>query len=211
MSTKRFLMPSQEVMFKIWLDGAKYDKWGWVIYRCSYGDEQAWTNFRRIMEESMHSRIAESDELTIADRLEWTYIEDRTALEGASPDQVRTRFRAWAADPETVRTEQPRARRIMDPLDECRYNLFIHVDDDVLESATRNAFFNLVRGDWKPRPADKFGGEPPYEPVYGCKAENVGWMKVSMGLMKPGLYFDLLCGPDYWYEGYERPPKIKYR
>ncbi|GAW18022.1 hypothetical protein ANO14919_074910 [Xylariales sp. No.14919] len=212
MPTMSFEMPSEEAILRNHLDDLKHDKWGWVIYRCSYGDEQAWTTFRRIIEERMHSSIAESDTPELAERLEWTYIEDPMALEGTSPDQVRTRFKAWVADPEAIRTEQPRTERMVHPLGNPRYKFFIHVDDGVLESATRGAFytfFNLVRGDWEPRPTDESDGEPPHKPIYGCKEENVGWMRLSVDLMDSATYL-WMGGEDYWYREYERPPEIKY-
>ena len=60
------------------------NKWGWVIYRCTYADDQAWARFRALVESQSHESIAESDAPEIANSLEWTWVEDAATLDGAS-------------------------------------------------------------------------------------------------------------------------------
>ncbi|KAH6682179.1 hypothetical protein F5X68DRAFT_242790 [Plectosphaerella plurivora] len=64
---------------KIQQDGA--DKWGWVIYRCSYVKE-----FDAAWEDLKHR---------LADTMDWVFVED-PALEDASIEELRLRFQEWA-------------------------------------------------------------------------------------------------------------------
>jgi hypothetical protein len=75
----------------------KHDKRGFVIYRCTYQDEEAWNRFEQIILENTQEEMQESDAPEVADKLEWTFVEDRAALDGASRTQLRKRFNQWAA------------------------------------------------------------------------------------------------------------------
>src|SRR5271170_1181716 len=103
----------------------KHDKWGWVIYRCTYGDNEAWTLFKKIINQHSREIIADGDTPEAGDSLEWTFVEDRGTLDGASREQLRARFKAWAG--EAIRTEQPQAENDQ-TFGIPRYNFFIQVD-----------------------------------------------------------------------------------
>lgn len=76
----------------------KHDRRGWVIYRCTYGDNEAWARFQQIIHQRSRQTMAASDTPEAADGLEWTVVEDRGALDGASRDQLRACFQTWAAE-----------------------------------------------------------------------------------------------------------------
>jgi hypothetical protein len=48
----------------------KHNKWGWVIYRCTYDDDEAWARFKQIINQRSRKTIAESDTPDAADSLE---------------------------------------------------------------------------------------------------------------------------------------------
>lgn len=75
-----------------------FDKWEWVIYRCSYSDDETWARLRARIEAESRESIAMSDAPEILDHLEWTWLEDRTSLDGISTTELRKRFRKWASD-----------------------------------------------------------------------------------------------------------------
>jgi len=84
-------LPSpQRVIFDC-LKNDKHDKWGWVIYRCTYDDDEGWTRFKQFIIQQSRANITESDTPELADSLEWTFVEDRATLDGASKDQLRSR------------------------------------------------------------------------------------------------------------------------
>lgn len=62
------------------------DKWGWVIYRSSYGDEPAWDRFYEIINPRSRQYVVDSDIPEYAKSLEWTFVEDQRTLEGVPRD-----------------------------------------------------------------------------------------------------------------------------
>lgn len=99
--------PSEERQWQNTIAESKLDKWGWVIYRCTYKDNQAWERFKQNIIETSRRGINESDAPELADRLELTFVEDRT-LEDAPMEQLRARFKEWAAH--ACPKGQPRAK-----------------------------------------------------------------------------------------------------
>ncbi|KAF1949397.1 hypothetical protein CC80DRAFT_429371 [Byssothecium circinans] len=199
------------------------EKWGWVIYRCTYADNTAWTRFRDRVEAISRESIAESDAPEIADRLEWTWVEDPVTLDGASTAALRERFRAWAAD------EVARQPGDYDPVAIPRFNFFVKVDEEALQSVAgaappgmpwpRDSFVKFVDASWESSPVNAGEGqgqeyddsEPEiFEPIDGCIEEDVGWIRISPFMIRTDFY-DVWCGvSDLWNVWYERPPKIVY-
>jgi hypothetical protein len=101
-------LPSAERVTLETLEQSKHDKWGYVIYRCTYRNDRDWNRFKQLVHKRSRENIEESDTPQIAQSLEWTFVEDRDALDGASRAQLRERFNKWAA--QVIATEQPRAQ-----------------------------------------------------------------------------------------------------
>lgn len=215
--------PSPESKIRDWLRRIKHDKWGWVIYRCTYGDDAAWARFKRIIEQRSRREIAESDTPEVADSLEWTFVEDASTLDGASRDQLRARFRAWV--PGAARTEQPRSEDRFVKRNP-RYGLFIQVDEDVLRSVVPapgqppleddwwdEGWVNLVDADWRPLselfPDEVVDDGDVYEPIDGCTEENVGWVRIVPSMVSSRFYVESPDGfTGDWYPVFKRPPEV---
>jgi hypothetical protein len=133
--------------------------------------------------------MQKSDAPEVADKLEWTFVEDRAALDGASRTQLRERFKQWAA--QAIFTEQPRAQAQAqeDPTFGIpRYDYFIQVDEEALQSvlaAPKNdisgkGFVNFVDARWKPL-GDRYSDndDEKFDPIDGCTEENVGWIRIA--------------------------------
>jgi hypothetical protein len=191
----------------------KHDKWGWVIYRTTYGDDEAWSQFQRIINERSRKRMAEPDVLPeVANSLEWTFVSDPTTLDGASRDQLRHRFRAWAAEAE--RTEQPRATdhpKNWNGLRSQRYTYFVQVDEEALRSvvdadpsdAWDVGWVNLVRAEEEPDL-----GRDVKEDVK--EVDDEGWMMISAQMVGPDFYDAIGQMPDNWYAFYSPPPGLVF-
>ncbi|KAK6434550.1 hypothetical protein LTR95_009261, partial [Oleoguttula sp. CCFEE 5521] len=110
----------------------KHDKWGWVIYRCSYEDDVAWERFKQIINQRTRAQILKSDAPEALNTLEWTFVDDRPTLECIPMNQLRSHFNSWAAT--AVQTEQPRATDHILQLSGPRYNYFIQVDEHALNA-----------------------------------------------------------------------------
>lgn len=75
------------------LDG----KWGFVIYRCAYGDDIAWERYLRALADAAREDLGRRGRKDLAEFLEWTIFEDDVSLSGASSQTVRERFTGWTA------------------------------------------------------------------------------------------------------------------
>ncbi|KAI6814026.1 hypothetical protein KC327_g4385 [Hortaea werneckii] len=160
-----------------------------------------------------------SDAPEVADKLEWTFVEDRAALDGASRSQLRERFKQWAA--QAIIAEQPRAQAQAqeDSLFGIpRYNYFIQIDEEALQSvlaAPRNdpsgeGFVNFVDARWNPLgdiyPEDE---DERYDPIDECTEENVGWMRIATMMIDTEWYDAAInFASGGWFVYYLRPPKI---
>ena len=191
----------------------KHDKWGWVIYRCTYGDDEAWTRFQQIINERSRKRMAKPGvPPEVANSLEWTFVSDPTTLDGASRDQLRRRFRAWAAEAE--RTEQPRAadhEKNGNGLRSQRYTYFVQVDEEALRSVVDAnpsdrwdvGWVNLVRADEE----QDFGRDAKEEDVEEAD-DDQGWMMISAHMVGPDFYDAIGQMPENWYAFYSPPPGL---
>ncbi|KAJ8116402.1 hypothetical protein OPT61_g2162 [Boeremia exigua] len=201
------------------LDVLPFEKWGWVIYRCSYADDKAWAKFRARIESHSRTNIAESDAPEIADSLEWKWVEGRASLDGASTTALRDRFRAWVAD-EVAQVAQlpPSPDFEADFTDVSRFMYFIKIDDEVMESLagfleegrwSLEAFVKIVKADWEPS-SDQMGEDADvYEPIEGCTEKDFGWMRIDPMMLNAEFYNAL----DFWKPAWDdmfywRPPKI---
>jgi hypothetical protein len=210
----------------------KHDKWGFVIYRCTYRDDQAWNRFKQIVHTRTQDDMADSDAPEAADSLEWTFVDDRVTLDGASKDQLRARFKQWAAGAivaENLRAEQNQTFGVP------RYRYFVQVDEQALQSVlsapaldpSRKGFVNFVDSQWEPS-SEELPGEhgdededegegdddenvddESYDPIEGCTEENVGWMKIA-AMMIDASFYDISSGFAYgaWHVYYKRPPAM---
>ncbi|KAH7358996.1 hypothetical protein B0T11DRAFT_330726 [Plectosphaerella cucumerina] len=138
-------------------------KWGWVVYRCSYAKEwgPAWEKVKRSIIEDLRQEIAESDTPSIADTMEFIFIED-PSLEGASTEQLQHRFQAWAeAHPDYVYYEGSRSRAT-------RFNFFLKADAELM----RRGDVGLVQG-WPIEPGEE------------------DWIRIDDGDVSTDLYVEL--------------------
>ncbi|KAJ9139006.1 hypothetical protein NKR19_g7646 [Coniochaeta hoffmannii] len=207
-------------------------KWGWVMYRCAYGtagSDEAWARFRHIVEARSARRMARPDVPPgAADALEWNFVSDRDALEGASRDQLRRRFRTWA-DEAAVRERrraQPTGQEdggggkgdVAGGLKSQRYAYFVQVDEEALRSVVDTdpgdrrdvGWVNLVRAD-EEQDFGRGGGGGDGEGD-GMAASEVavdeGWMMIASDMLGPDFYDAIGQMPEYWYSFYAPPPAV---
>jgi hypothetical protein len=213
---------SSHVCIRESLEDLPFDKWGWVIYRCSYADDKTWAQLRTCIESHSREDIAESDAPEIADRLEWTWVEDRASLDGASTAVLRDRFRAWAAD------ELARQPAVKDYEYVSRLKYFIKIDEEAMQSLAGlqekgdlllDGFVKIVKADWEPLHAsdqqaegegdEEFEYRDRCEPIEGCTEKDVGWMRIAPIMINAGFYCALDGYEQAWEDMfYRRPPDI---
>ncbi|KAK0724577.1 hypothetical protein B0H67DRAFT_641094 [Lasiosphaeris hirsuta] len=174
-----------------WL--ARDDKWGWVIYRCSYAKEfdGAWDDLKRRIQQEMRESITnKSDAPGIAETMDFVFVED-PALEGASVEELRCHFQAWARNDNNNNNNNNRTTSFdMDDNTQgsrgSRYEFFLKVDGEGLW----NGHVGLVRA-WPDSPGSE------------------DWMKVRASAVAPALYVQL-DDPEVWYVYYTPPERGVY-
>ncbi|BCR84336.1 uncharacterized protein ACHE_11738A [Aspergillus chevalieri] len=215
-------LESSERSILDYMNQNNYDKWGWVIYRCTYNDDEAWARFKDTVGHQTRQSIAKSKAPELGNKLELTFIENRGTLDNAPKDQLRAHFNTWAA--KAVHTENPRRpRTLYDIYGIPRYNYFVHVDEGALQSVVYPGlhsigYVNLVKADWVPMSEQPAGGklcdeddyfeEEQYEPIDGCCEEDVGWMRLAVENLGAGFYDSMFCLDDMWHVFYKRPPEV---
>lgn len=199
-------------------------KWGWVIYRTAYGDDEAWEFFVQLV--TRHSRydldFAKAPPI-LADTVEWTFVSDRATLDGASRDELRKRFVSWVA--ETEAAYEPReipisvARHQLRP---CRHINFVQVDEASLRSVVDTApaddwdcgWVNLVRcAEGQDYNLDvKYKAElETYQKQLAQAGEEYiteDWVMLAAGDLSIGFYAALGSAPENWHMFYSQPPNL---
>ena len=217
----RTMIPSpQSVMRDFLAQLPEIKKWGWVIYRCTYSDDAAWAKFRDRVEAESRKSIEQSDAPEIAKRLEWTWVEDASALDGASTETLRERFREWTAG-EVARQPGNYLPAVIP-----RFRYFIKIDQEVLDSLavsisrethwSNNTFVKFVDGNWKPLAESQRdleqeddGWEKEFlEPIDGCMEEDVGWIRIAPYMISADFYEVMSGDENQRSTFYERPPRI---
>ncbi|KAH0531012.1 hypothetical protein TsFJ059_005575 [Trichoderma semiorbis] len=190
---------SDERKIQWMLSGSSEEKWGWVIYRCSYKPElqSTWESYKDYVEKKTRKQIAESDAPDIADKLDWAFVED-PELEGALLDELKRRFRAWARSEVKGRFDVDNPPYVRGS----RYEYFIQVDEAALRSLVgnpSNGHVNIVRAWVDPLPPDEATDE------FGDAIDIEDWMKMKSDMIVPYWYL-VLDNPEEWYVEYCPPP-----
>ncbi|KAK5732345.1 hypothetical protein LTR17_010659 [Elasticomyces elasticus] len=209
--------------------------WGFAVYRCTYGDNGAWEQLIVRLHRSICENLREEGVEELIEFLDIPIFEDAKELDGASKDLVRRRFDHWIAteaDKERLNADaQP--IRIQGMGTTPRYSFCLQVDVEALRSVTANAdetpdnrdrggFLNLIAAKWALPSGDELEElrreqeieereiedlyDEGYEAVEGCKMQDVGWMRISIGSVMPGFYAQVLHRD--WEFDYVRPPGI---
>lgn len=134
-----------------------------------------WEKVKLSIIEDLRREIAESDTPSIADTMEFIFIED-PSLEGASIEELQHRFQAWAeAHPDYVYYEGRSRSRAT------RFNFFLKADAELM----RRGDLGLVQG-W------------PYAPG------EEDWIRIDDGDVSTHLYVEL-DNTEMWYIYYTEP------
>ncbi|PVI04320.1 hypothetical protein DM02DRAFT_669142 [Periconia macrospinosa] len=72
-------------------------KLGFVVYRCTYADDEQWNCFMEYLNAQAQSALKEYNLGDLSSRLDWNVQQDPT-LNDASLEQVRDKFRRWTKE-----------------------------------------------------------------------------------------------------------------
>lgn len=71
------------------LEGDEPLRWGFLIYRCSYDDDEKWQRFMDHLNTRVRLNLREEGAEDLFDRIDWAVQEDEQELEGAPSSTVR--------------------------------------------------------------------------------------------------------------------------
>lgn len=110
-------------------------KFGFLIYRCTYSDDAAWTQLLSLIKREAQEVIKElgPGRDWLGAHLEWRVVEDPT-LDGATQEEVKRRFGGWANGvvEEYERTSTDNVRGLP------RFNFCVFVDEKCLASLEKS-------------------------------------------------------------------------
>lgn len=188
------------------LEMLELKRWGFVVYRCTYGSQEKWDKFIALAKHEAYNWLKRwgTEDLALYDKMELTVIEDAETLDGASILDTTRKFQAYV---DGERTEETQGY-------ECtpRYHNFVHVDEESLESVVddekareRIGYFCKVvcPSSVIIRETARLAGE--IEADQDPLDEQVELLdcvkKIPLGSLVP-LYVDLLASQDTWYDIY---------
>ncbi|KAI8939243.1 hypothetical protein NX059_005069 [Plenodomus lindquistii] len=64
-------------------------KWGFVIYRCTYEDDEQWNRFMHHLNTRVRLNLEDDGAEELFERIDWDVQENRKVLDGATPGEVR--------------------------------------------------------------------------------------------------------------------------
>lgn len=148
--------------------------WGWVIYRCTYANDNEFNEFVARLRSNTTEDLQFYNGLDMMETLDFTVFEDKSRFDKASTTLVREQFKQWTA--KAAQQEQNTEAK-----NSQRYRYCLMVDDEVLESVHEDehgiGFVKMIQRDWPLNPPR--AKECDEEPIEGCTWPDVGWMKVE--------------------------------
>ena len=75
--------------FHNWLMKYPDRKWGFVTYRCTYDDDEAWREFMIFLKARVKFTVEGEGAGDIYDRIDWIVIENKETLDGADQKEVK--------------------------------------------------------------------------------------------------------------------------
>lgn len=195
-----------------------YHKWGFVIYRTSYDDDDAFQRYIALLQQEIEEGLDEAGRKELLLQYHnFIIMDDKNLLDGATKVQVRKHFVAWVAEqkaagviPELAlieKTKIPRFNHCIVVDKACMHSLISHeswAPGGETPLAPRVACV-VLDSNWK----SPGTGPAVHPPIENCKKFYVGWMYFNAQIILD-IYND-----NSWrnYEGediqfYTRPPML---
>ncbi|KAF7190961.1 hypothetical protein HII31_08120 [Pseudocercospora fuligena] len=197
-------------------------KFGYVIYRITYDNNEEWEHFmERLWEFAAAALEFALRGHEVEDRFEWDVRDDAAVLSGATKSEVRRLFMDWVDSVDGHRG-MPRYRHCIyadqevvdavlsgeppwteNPDDVFHPRAFVKIVDSLHEDHLRQDAEHETDSEQR---AKMNAGDEGYPDLEGCKRRDVGWYKQSARFLVPRAYHLLMN--DGWYQAYRRPPAI---
>ncbi|KAF9879532.1 hypothetical protein CkaCkLH20_03075 [Colletotrichum karsti] len=201
-----------------------YHTWGFVVYRCTYDDEELWARYLKQLKDFAHEYLVENRRAELLGQyLDFHVIEDRATLENASRQDLRRHFNQWVSNQNLPAGDGFFWSKTVAELP--RFRFFLYVDKQCLDTVVQfqnadhgHPYFRsllppmviaVVDGSWTPDTVQSYhrSNEDGYPEIDGSTKRYVGY-EYYMALFAAGLYESLHGVGLVDYESYNRPPAI---
>ncbi|KAL0939145.1 uncharacterized protein CTRU02_205755 [Colletotrichum truncatum] len=106
-----------------------YHRWGFVVYRCTYDDQDLWDRYLSQLKENSYNQLVDGRRAELLEQyLDWVVIEDRDTLNNASKADVRKHFNQWVSEHAAETSAHP------DIIDLPRFRYCLYVDQKCLNT-----------------------------------------------------------------------------
>ncbi|TDZ18889.1 hypothetical protein Cob_v008346 [Colletotrichum orbiculare MAFF 240422] len=108
--------------------------WGFVIYRCTYDDDELWDRYLAQLKSLCHDELVNDKRAELLEpHLDWVVVEDPATLDNASRFQVRKHFNQWVAE-QNVPLHAAKNYINCFPIQLPRFRYCLYVDKQCLET-----------------------------------------------------------------------------
>src|SRR5437868_5952787 len=87
------------------------EKWGFVIYRCTYTSQEKWDKFMALIKEDAKEYLQDENDQDLWQSIDWRVVENEEALGGNDWKEARSVFDAWVTSELKKETEEGREIR----------------------------------------------------------------------------------------------------
>lgn len=207
--------------------------WGFVVYRCTYGNDEEWQFCMRCLHEHARKSMKYYNGLDLLDEkyFKLTVIEDKRRFDGADYSVVRQHFHEWRAEAlnrEQGSDEEIESRR-QEPVPSygslaVRDRFCMFIDASSLQSIVNEGYESCLngKGPWVNLTHDDYlseslsdseedleftdgDGEGGYPSIDGNTQQDIGWMMVCPQYLLT-IHYSWCWDPNYWANMYTRPP-----
>jgi hypothetical protein len=184
-------------------DGHKI--WGWVIYRCTYANDEEWAEFMARIRYWNEYTLRSSNALDMLPSVNYRVFENPDLFDNAHPSTIREHFTQWA-----VTAPQQEQGEGAYPMRSQRYNYCLHVDQEALLSVIGGpppsvltfigpGYVNLVC-------KTIIGGMRP-EHTFGRAEQEHCFMRINYQSLMLHWY-NQLRREGSWFNEYRVPPEV---
>lgn len=203
------------------LEKDNHTTWGLIIYRTSYSNNQAWSQFLQKLNEETREEFEEHNGLDVLEQKANTIMDDAAQFDGMSSLDIREHCKKWVADNYAREQGRPPADSIFPYGGAPRYRYAVQIDEEVLTTMTRldfagDAWVKLIDLEWFEdrwdrdcwsEDEDEFVEHEQERPIEGMTQEDVGWLRMWWLNIAGSRYVDL-SDRNFWAVHYRRPPAI---
>ncbi|KAL5356161.1 hypothetical protein BJX96DRAFT_162241 [Aspergillus floccosus] len=183
----------------------QYFPWGFLVYRCTYRDDNAWQHMVQHIQDHVQSTLECEQRSDLIPFHQPIFLNDRSKFNGATSHDVRDHFNIWT----NAQTAQISMRGWW-LKNAARYNFCLFVDEICLESLVHMEGDPVVkvlsRGSMYLPPEERdYQVHPNWEDgVTDEPDEYVGWTYARANEYVD--WYDNLCEDWVWPDVYNRPP-----